>query len=174
MESPPAEAEQFYRSAGGDIDLFTSASHALTSISHIFQVNCYPQFNMTDPSPSEALSQLQRLEKEHGDIKTHLSIVRISEPISLESETEHPSPSKRGSDISALDNPTPSLLEADLTHYKVCNWTDWHTGSRGTGILTDIFIGTFLKITLFIRRTSYKRKVPSRNRGRSAPRRRPQ
>lgn len=76
---------------------------------------------MADPNSSEALSQIQSLENEHGDIKTYLSILRISEPIGLESETENQerSPSKRGSDVSALDNPTPSSLEADLTHYKV-------------------------------------------------------
>ena len=76
---------------------------------------------MTESDASEALNRLQNLENEHGDIKTHLFILRISEPISLESETENQgrSPSKRGSDVSALDNPTPSSLEADLTHYKV-------------------------------------------------------
>lgn len=79
---------------------------------------------MTDPNSTEAINQLQALENEHGDLKTHLSIVRISEPISLESETEDskPSPSKRGSDVSALGDPTPSSLEADLSHYKVRIW----------------------------------------------------
>lgn len=69
---------------------------------------------------TDALTQIQALEKEHGDLQTHLSIVRISEPISLEFDAENqpPSPSKRGSDVS-LSDPTPSLLEADLAHYKV-------------------------------------------------------
>lgn len=76
---------------------------------------------MTEANSSEALNQLKSLENEHGDIKTCLSILRISEPIGVESEVENQerSPSKRGSDVSALDNPTPSSLEADLTHYKV-------------------------------------------------------
>lgn len=79
---------------------------------------------MTDPNSAEAINQLQILENEHGDLKTHLSIVRISEPISLESETEdsNPSPSKRGSDVSSVGDPTPFSLEADLSHYKVQIW----------------------------------------------------
>ena len=76
---------------------------------------------MTDPNSLKAQEQLNRIQTEHGDLNKNLSIVRISEPISLEPDPENPhrSPSKRGSDVSALDNPTPSALEADLTHYKV-------------------------------------------------------
>lgn len=72
-------------------------------------------------SASEARAALQRLEQEHGDLKTKLAIIRISEPISSEVPDSKPSPSKRGSDVSVsnLDNPTPATLEADLTHYKV-------------------------------------------------------
>lgn len=72
-------------------------------------------------NPTEALSQLQSLQKEHGDLDSRLSIIRISEPISLDQEADNqrPSPSKRGSDVSILGDPTPSSLVADLTHYKV-------------------------------------------------------
>lgn len=75
---------------------------------------------MTDFNAARTREQLQQLEKEHGDLKTHLSIVRISEPIfSPESDSTSPSPSKRNSDVSAIDSPSPASLEADLTHYKV-------------------------------------------------------
>ncbi|GFF27343.1 hypothetical protein IFM61606_07243 [Aspergillus udagawae] len=74
---------------------------------------------MTDQSPAETLEQLRQLEQENGDLKTRLAIIRISEPISSsEDEKSNPSPSKRTSDVSAIDNPTPASLEADLTHYK--------------------------------------------------------
>jgi hypothetical protein len=72
---------------------------------------------MTDTS-AEALAALQELEKE-GDLKKRLAIVRISEPISLDSGHAGPSPSKRRSDVSVFEDPTPASLEADLTHYKV-------------------------------------------------------
>lgn len=69
----------------------------------------------TDP-----LAMLQQLEKEQGDLKKQLAIIRISEPIS-DVGGFNTSPSKRGSDvsISSLNDPTPASLEADLTHYKV-------------------------------------------------------
>ncbi|KAJ5114773.1 hypothetical protein NUU61_000532 [Penicillium alfredii] len=69
---------------------------------------------------SEALEALKRLEQDHGDLKTHLAIVRISEPISSEAGDVNASPLKRSSDVSVskLDNPTPGSLEADLSHYK--------------------------------------------------------
>ncbi|KAI9374115.1 hypothetical protein BJX61DRAFT_346597 [Aspergillus egyptiacus] len=71
------------------------------------------------PSAAETRQQLQQLEQEHGELKTQLSIVRISDPIfSPDAEALAPSPSKRRSDVSAIDNPTPASLEADLTHYK--------------------------------------------------------
>ncbi|PKX91715.1 uncharacterized protein P174DRAFT_443701 [Aspergillus novofumigatus IBT 16806] len=74
---------------------------------------------MTDQSPAETLEQLRQLEQENGDLRTRLAIIRISEPISSsDAETSSSSPSKRTSDISAIDNPTPASLEADLTHYK--------------------------------------------------------
>ncbi|RHZ47994.1 uncharacterized protein CDV56_101320 [Aspergillus thermomutatus] len=74
---------------------------------------------MTDQSPAETLEQLRQLEQENGDLKTRLAIIRISEPISSsDAENRNPSPSKRTSDVSAIDNPTPASLEADLTHYK--------------------------------------------------------
>ncbi|OJJ34141.1 hypothetical protein ASPWEDRAFT_113578 [Aspergillus wentii DTO 134E9] len=74
---------------------------------------------MADTNPAEALKQLQSL-VENGDFKTQLAILRISEPISAIGEiTDRTnSPSKRGSDVSTLDNPSPASLEADLTHYK--------------------------------------------------------
>jgi hypothetical protein len=63
---------------------------------------------------------LQQLDQEQGELKSQLSIVRISEPIfSPDADSSDPSPSKRNSDVSALENPTPASLEADLTHYKV-------------------------------------------------------
>jgi hypothetical protein len=74
---------------------------------------------MTDQSPAETLEQLRQLEQENGDLKTRLAIIRISEPISSsDAEKSNSSPSKRTSDVSAIDNPTPASLEADLTHYK--------------------------------------------------------
>ena len=58
---------------------------------------------------SETLASLAALQEEP------LSIIRLSEPISA------PQSSTRTSDASnsALDNPTPASLEADLSHYKV-------------------------------------------------------
>lgn len=72
--------------------------------------------------PSNPLTQIHQLTQETGDLKSHLSIIRISEPISSAADLANTtdSPSKRGSDVSTLDNPTPATLEADLTHYKVC------------------------------------------------------
>lgn len=65
---------------------------------------------------------LQQLEREQGDLKKELAIIRISEPISDVGNTDF-SPSKRGSDVSItnLNDPTPASLESDLTHYKVRN-----------------------------------------------------
>lgn len=78
---------------------------------------------MAPVSPSKALSKLQQLQKEQGDPKKQLAILRISESILATDDVPKPtrSPSKRRSDasIDALDTPTPSSLEADLTHYKV-------------------------------------------------------
>ncbi|KAJ5766830.1 uncharacterized protein N7511_004446 [Penicillium nucicola] len=71
---------------------------------------------MTDAS-AEALAALQELEQE-GNLKQRLAIVRISEPISLDGGHAGPSPSKRRSDVSVFEDPTPASLEADLTHYK--------------------------------------------------------
>ncbi|KAJ9226520.1 hypothetical protein DTO271D3_3514 [Paecilomyces variotii] len=77
---------------------------------------------MAPISPSKALSKLQQLQKEQGDPKKQLAILRISESILATDDIPRPtrSPSKRRSDasIDALDTPTPSSLEADLTHYK--------------------------------------------------------
>ncbi|KAL2868417.1 uncharacterized protein BJX67DRAFT_350730 [Aspergillus lucknowensis] len=72
-----------------------------------------------DLNAAQARHHLQQLEEEHGELKSQLSIVRISEPIfSPDTESSDSSPSKRHSDVSAFDNPTPASLEADLTHYK--------------------------------------------------------
>ncbi|KKK18487.1 hypothetical protein ARAM_001893 [Aspergillus rambellii] len=74
---------------------------------------------METPDPAQIRQQLQQLEEDHGDLKTQLSIIRISEPIfSPDAENPGPSPSKRNSDVSALDNPSPASLVADLAHYK--------------------------------------------------------
>ncbi|PYH84863.1 hypothetical protein BO82DRAFT_351655 [Aspergillus uvarum CBS 121591] len=74
---------------------------------------------MSDPYPAEVRKQLQQLEQENGDLKTQLNIIRISEPIfSPTSENQATTPSKRNSDVSSLDSPTPASLEADLSHYK--------------------------------------------------------
>jgi hypothetical protein len=72
------------------------------------------------PATTDPLAMLQQLEKEQGDLKKQLAIIRISEPIS-DVVGFNTSPSKRGSDvsISSLNDPTPASLEADLTHYKV-------------------------------------------------------
>lgn len=69
---------------------------------------------------SGSFAELQQLEQDQGDLKKQLAIIRISEPISEVGETVV-SPSKRGSDVSLanLNDPTPAVLEADLTHYKV-------------------------------------------------------
>ncbi|KAL5358116.1 hypothetical protein BJX96DRAFT_36165 [Aspergillus floccosus] len=73
---------------------------------------------MPDINPAEVRQQLQQLQ-EKGDLESHLAIVRISEPIfAPDAENPDPSPGKRNSDVSAIDNPTPASLEADLTHYK--------------------------------------------------------
>lgn len=76
---------------------------------------------MAGQSPAETLKEIQQLTKETGDLKTRLAIIRISEPISSAADlaNSNTSPSKRGSDVSTLDNPTPATLAADLTHYKV-------------------------------------------------------
>ncbi|KAJ5711161.1 hypothetical protein N7488_005317 [Penicillium malachiteum] len=68
---------------------------------------------------TQALRLLQSLQKEQGDLKQKLSIIRIAEPISEIGDTKQ-SPSKRRSDVSIsnLSDPTPASLEADLTHYK--------------------------------------------------------
>lgn len=70
----------------------------------------------------EALEALRQLEQ-NGDLKKRLAIIRISEPISTEVGGSYASPSKRRSDVSVsnLDSPNPAALEADLSHYKVCN-----------------------------------------------------
>jgi hypothetical protein len=74
---------------------------------------------MSDIDHAETLNRLQQLE-ENGKLKSHLAIVRISEPIfSPGAENSSQSLSKRTSDASTIDNPTPASLEADLTHYKV-------------------------------------------------------
>ncbi|PYH94103.1 hypothetical protein BO71DRAFT_326147 [Aspergillus ellipticus CBS 707.79] len=73
---------------------------------------------MAELNPTEVRKQLQQL-AENGDIKTQLNILRISEPIfAPDAGSQNSSPSKRRSDASNLDNPTPASLEADLTHYK--------------------------------------------------------
>ncbi|KAB8236890.1 hypothetical protein ETB97_005739 [Aspergillus alliaceus] len=74
---------------------------------------------MLDINPAATLEQLRQLEKNNGDLKSHLAIVRISEPI-FAPDADNPSNSlpKRTSDASIIDNPTPASLEADLTHYK--------------------------------------------------------
>ena len=76
---------------------------------------------MSDVIPDEVISQLQRLSGDQDGLKTRLAIIRISEPIFSETESDalNHTPSKRGSDASALDNPTPVSLETDLSHYKV-------------------------------------------------------
>ncbi|KAL4991497.1 hypothetical protein BDW68DRAFT_152114 [Aspergillus falconensis] len=71
---------------------------------------------MTEPNAAQIRRQIQQLEQEHGELKTQLSIVRISEPI-FTPDTDK-SPSKRNSDASAVESPSPTSLEADLSHYK--------------------------------------------------------
>lgn len=79
---------------------------------------------MTDEAPdSSAMPNPQNPSQNEDDLNSSLAIIRISEPITSETEhdTENPNRalSTRGSDVSALDNPTPASLEADLAHYKV-------------------------------------------------------
>ncbi|KAL4975154.1 hypothetical protein BDW66DRAFT_137886 [Aspergillus desertorum] len=71
---------------------------------------------MAEPNAAQIRQQIQQLEQEHGQLKTQLSIVRISEPIFAPDADK--SPSKRNSDVSAVDSPSPASLEADLSHYK--------------------------------------------------------
>ena len=78
---------------------------------------------MTDIDISETISKLRELSGDN--LESRLAIIRISEPIFSEVKLDSiqngdNTPSKRGSDASAaLDNPTPTSLETDLTHYKV-------------------------------------------------------
>jgi len=62
--------------------------------------------------PSSTLQTLVELQEQP------LSIIHLSEPLSATLATQSLT---RTSDVStsALDNPTPASLEADLTHYKV-------------------------------------------------------
>ncbi|OJJ43485.1 hypothetical protein ASPZODRAFT_136364 [Penicilliopsis zonata CBS 506.65] len=75
---------------------------------------------MAAVDPGETLEKLQQLHQDTGDLQARLSIIRISEPIFSpgESAGSKQSPSKRRSDVSTVDNPTPASLEADLAHYK--------------------------------------------------------
>ncbi|KAI9041386.1 uncharacterized protein KD926_006962 [Aspergillus affinis] len=73
---------------------------------------------MSDVSHTDILEKLQELEQDSGNLDTNLAIVRISEPIFSPEGNSAPTPSKRKSDVSTIDNPTPASLEADLTHYK--------------------------------------------------------
>lgn len=73
---------------------------------------------MTDQT-AKTLEKLRAVQRETGHLKDRLSIIRISEPITSVADNTSTSPSKRNSDISTLENPTPATLEADLTHYKV-------------------------------------------------------
>ncbi|KAL4754814.1 hypothetical protein BDW72DRAFT_165438 [Aspergillus terricola var. indicus] len=71
---------------------------------------------MAEPNAAQLRQQVKQLEQEHGELKTQLAIVRISEPI-FSPDTDR-SPSKRNSDVSTVDSPSPASLEADLSHYK--------------------------------------------------------
>ncbi|KAA8645723.1 hypothetical protein EYZ11_001254 [Aspergillus tanneri] len=73
---------------------------------------------MTELSHTTALEKLHRMEQQDGSLDTHLAIVRISEPIFSPDGSSAPTPSKRNSDVSTIDNPSPVSLDADLTHYK--------------------------------------------------------
>ena len=79
--------------------------------------NNYPFSEMAEPNAAQIRQQIKQLEQEHGELKTQLAIVRISEPI-FSPDTDR-SPSKRNSDVSTVDSPSPASLEADLSHYKV-------------------------------------------------------
>lgn len=106
---------------------------------------------MAGQSAAEILKEIQQLTKETGDLKTHLAIVRISEPISSAADlaNSNASPSKRGSDVSTLDNPTPATLDADLTHYKVR--TSRFRMRREIEPLIKLFrSGTLREIALFV------------------------
>ncbi|KAL4757439.1 uncharacterized protein BDW70DRAFT_143332 [Aspergillus foveolatus] len=71
---------------------------------------------MAEPNAAQIRQQIKQLEQEHGELKTQLAIVRISEPI-FSPDTDR-TPSKRNSDVSTVDSPSPASLEADLSHYK--------------------------------------------------------
>lgn len=114
-------------------------------------------------TPAEALSALQQLEQD-GDLKKRLTIVRISEPISTDVGSSYASPSRRGSDISTsnLENPTPSSLEADLSHYKVGGIEALRAGKH---VLT-FCLGAIFQASILLRRASHERKVSALNCGR--------
>ena len=67
-----------------------------------------------EPSQEDVLKLILQSQSSY-----ELSILKLSEPIS-----GHPkqNTSERTSDVStdAFDNPSPTSLEADLSHYKVC------------------------------------------------------
>ena len=69
---------------------------------------------------SETLVNLAALQEQP------LSIIRLSEPVGA------PQTAPRTSDVSnsALDNPTPASLEADLSHYKVLTLSEYAVGDR--------------------------------------------
>lgn len=133
-----------------------------------------PVASMTDISHTDALEKLKALEQESGNLDTNLAIVRISEPIFSPDDNSASTPSKRNSDVSTLDNPTPASLEADLTHYKV---RPRSAHSRFTPPCANdkmAWIGTFLETPLLLRRAGHEREIPASHRGRSAARGRAQ
>ncbi|KAH0538821.1 hypothetical protein FGG08_004597 [Glutinoglossum americanum] len=68
---------------------------------------------MATQNIEEVLSKLSSLQESY-----ELSIIKISEPISAQSTSD--ATGSRGSDVStdAFENPSPAVLETDLTHYK--------------------------------------------------------
>jgi hypothetical protein len=113
---------------------------------------------MAEPNATQTRQQLQQLEEEHGELRTQLSIVRISEPIfSPEADSVDISLSKRNSDVSALDNPSPASLDADLTHYKVRVKENTRTHLAAKILTSDL--GIVLKAAILICRTGNKGEV---------------
>lgn len=123
------------------------------------QVRAYNHADMADlQHVQNALQGLRALQGEP------LSIIKLSEPISA-STTSH-----RTSDVStsALENPSPASLEADLSHYKVHIMSQLNL-HRNHSLRPP---GTLLQTPLLLPRTSNQREIPPGHRRRPPPHRR--
>ncbi len=104
----------------------------------------------------DVLQRIKALQDSH-----ELSIIKLSEPISA---IPIKSGEQRQSDISAdaVDSASPASLEADLSHYKV-----GEVSICPNTLLIQSAIGTLLKTTILLPRTSHEREVFARHRRRT-------